>query len=183
MSSLECKLWPMSLRHALLGLLVNHRASGYDLLKRFDGSLANVWPASQSQIYTELTKLAADDLITVTDAGPRGRKEYALTDAGLAELRRWLVEVEPVRPERNPVLLRMFFLGVVTPEQRRAYVRSLAERAEREHAGLASLRDEIDWDSGGDLARYGAMALEWGLRFTRMRAAWAAWALTQLPED
>ena len=44
----------MSLRHALLGLLAEHPASGYDLLKQFEGSLAFVWPATQSQLYTEL---------------------------------------------------------------------------------------------------------------------------------
>ncbi len=41
----------MSLRHALLGLLSEGPASGYDLLKLFDNSLANVWPATQSQLY------------------------------------------------------------------------------------------------------------------------------------
>ena len=172
----------MSLRHALLGLLVDRRASGYDLLKLFDGTMANVWPASQSQIYTELTKLAADDLITVTEAGPRGRKEYALTDTGLAELRHWLTGTEPPRPVRNPALLRTFFLGVLTPDQRRAYLEGLAAHAEREHARLVRLRAETDWD-GGDLALYGAMALEWGLRFTQMRLDWATWALAQLPKN
>lgn len=172
----------MSLRHALLGLLVDRRASGYDLLKMFDGSLANVWPASQSQIYTELTKLAADDLITVDEAGPRGRKEYALTDAGLAELRRWLTETEPIRPVRNPVLLRTFFLGVLTPDQRSAYLAGLAKYAEMERDRLVRLRGEIDWDDS-DRSRYGAMALEWGMRFTQMRIDWASWALSQLPED
>lgn len=172
----------MSLRHALLGLLVNRRASGYDLLKLFDGALANVWPASQSQIYTELTKLTADDLITVADAGPRGRKEYALTDAGLVELRRWLTETEPVRPTRNPVLLRVFLLGVLTPEQRRAYLQSLSDRAEQDHARLLEVREEADWDEG-DLSRYGAMALDWGLRFTEMRVDWANWAISQLPDE
>lgn len=59
----------MSLRHALLGLLSERPASGYDLLKLFDTSLAAVWPATQSQIYTELTKLAASGLITVAAEG------------------------------------------------------------------------------------------------------------------
>lgn len=55
----------MSLRHALLGLLSERPASGYDLLKLFETSLANAWPATQSQIYTELTKLADAYLIAV----------------------------------------------------------------------------------------------------------------------
>ena len=60
-----------------LGLLAQHPGSGYDLLKQFEKSMANVWPATQSQLYGELNKLADGGLIEVTAVGPRGRKEYA----------------------------------------------------------------------------------------------------------
>ena len=79
----------MSLRHAVLGLLADRTASGYDLMKLFDVSLANVWPATQSQLYSELGKLAEAGLIDVSAEGPRGRKEYTITEKGRAELRRW----------------------------------------------------------------------------------------------
>jgi len=72
----------VSLRHAALGLLSRGPASGYDLLKLFEASMANVWPATQSQLYGELNKLADAGLIEVAQVGPRGRKEYALTGAG-----------------------------------------------------------------------------------------------------
>ena len=69
----------MSLRHAVLGLLADEPASGYDLLKVFDRSLAFIWPATQSQLYGELNRLADDGLIEVTHQGPRGRKDYSIT--------------------------------------------------------------------------------------------------------
>ncbi|MDT7765614.1 MAG: hypothetical protein QOC63_5034, partial [Mycobacterium sp.] len=47
----------MSLRIAALGLLAQEPGSGYDLLKLFEKSMANVWPAKQSQLYGELYKL------------------------------------------------------------------------------------------------------------------------------
>ena len=169
----------MSLRHALLGLLVDGDASGYDLLKRFEGSLANVWPASQSQIYTELTKLASGELIAVSDTGPRGRKEYAVTDAGRVELRRWLTETTPDRPARNPVLLRVFFLGVLDDEQRRAVLTELTETAQRDQAAMEQIRRSVDWDDS-DLSRYGRIALEWGVRFATMRREWADWAANEI---
>lgn len=103
----------MSLRYALLGLLSDGPASGYDLLRTFKHSLANVWPTTQSQIYTELTKLADAGLIEVSDEGPRGRKEYTLTDTGLDDLRTWLTTTEPKQAVRNEALLRIFFLGVI----------------------------------------------------------------------
>ena len=48
--------------------------------------MANVWPATQSQLYGELNKLAAAELIEVAEVGARGRKEYRITVAGRTEL-------------------------------------------------------------------------------------------------
>lgn len=170
----------MSLPHALLGLLADRPASGYDLLKSFDTSLSMVWPATQSQIYTELNRLAAAGQIEVVAEGPRGRKEYALTDAGLAELRRWLTETEPRMDRRLEPLLRVFFLGVVSKEQAQAYLASLEAAAAKDAEQLEAIKAGADWNDGTMLATYGRLALEWGLRFTATRRDWARWAAGQI---
>ncbi|GLW02005.1 PadR family transcriptional regulator [Streptomyces lavendulae] len=169
----------MSLRHALLGLLSERPASGYDLLKRFETSLANVWPATQSQMYTELSKLSADGLITVSAEGPRGRKEYTLTDEGLTELRHWLTETKPQRNTRSDLLLRVFFLNVLSPEHARGYLAWLADMSQREYEDLRRLEESIDW--GDDpLSVNGRIALEYGLRLNAMRREWAEWAADRI---
>src|SRR5256885_7098935 len=84
----------MSLRHGLLGLLAEGPASGYDLARRFSEALGAVWPARHPQIYTELSRLETAGFIEVESHGPRGRKAYRITDAGLAEVRRWLTDVD-----------------------------------------------------------------------------------------
>ncbi|MFE3757684.1 PadR family transcriptional regulator [Nocardia tengchongensis] len=172
----------MSLRFALLGLLSDGPASGYDLLRTFKLSLANVWPATQSQMYTELTKLADAELIAVTDEGPRGRKEYTITDTGLEDLRTWLTDTTPKEVHRNEALLRVFFLGVIAPAQARAYLTDIAESADREHAQLRELEKGIDWNDR-DLSRYGHLALEYGARATELKRDWARWALENLPPE
>jgi DNA-binding PadR family transcriptional regulator len=53
----------MSLRHALIGLLADQPASGWDLTKRFQDVLGSVWPAGHPQIYGELRRLQDDGLI------------------------------------------------------------------------------------------------------------------------
>lgn len=169
----------MSLRHALLGLLVDRPASGYDLMKRFDLALARVWPAAQSQLYTELNALAADKLIQVTATGPRGRKVYALTDSGLTELRRWLVDSQPRRERRNDELLRVFFLGVLDHEQAVGYLRKLEADASTNSAELTALDASITWDDD-TLSTYGRLAMEFGHRLHAMRRDWARWAIEQL---
>ncbi|MFI1913868.1 PadR family transcriptional regulator [Nocardia sp. NPDC020380] len=171
----------MSLRHALLGLLSAKPASGYDLLGRFKESLANVWPATQSQIYTELTKLADDGLIAVSDEGPRGRKEYTITEVGREQLRTWMETTEPKPNTRNEMLLRVFFLGELSPAAAREYLTGIEERAARGHAELVALKQSVEWNDN-DFSRHGRMAMEWGERMYTMNREWAQWALAQLPE-
>src|SRR5262249_52680839 len=98
----------MSLRHGLIGLLAREGPlTGYELTKASDRSVDFVWPAVQGQIYPELQRLAEAGLIRQTETGPRGAKRYEATEDGLAELRRWIAEVEPTRGTRNETLLRV----------------------------------------------------------------------------
>lgn len=181
MSEMTCQYYTdgMSLRHAALGLLTHGPASGYDLLQTFNGSLANVWPATQSQLYGELGKLAEAGLVTVAEEGARRRKEYALTEAGLAELKHWLVDVEPAAVRRSDVLLRVFFLGVIEPAQAEEFLRRRELDAIERHAELRATKEEIAPETV-DLAVYGRLALEWGIRFTEMQREWAVWAQQEL---
>lgn len=159
---------------AALGLLAQHPGSGYDLLKRFEKSMANVWPATQSQLYGELNKLAHTGLIEVSAIGPRGRKEYRITPAGRTELKRWITNPADDPPERSAGLLRVFLLGELPRDQALDHLAALASHADAEVARLRGLEASIPWsDSDEDL--YGHAALEYGLRFNAMQAQWARW--------
>ncbi len=173
----------MSLRIAALGLLAQHPGSGYDLLKRFDLSMANVWPATQSQLYGELNRLARDGLIEVSDVGPRGRKEYRVTDAGRTELLHWITHPGDDPALRRPNLLRVFLLGQLPVDQARAYLSGVAVHAESELARYERLRDSVTWsedpaDAPADF--YGRAALEYGLREAALEAQWAHWLIAEL---
>ena len=169
----------MSLRYAALGLLAQQPGSGYDLLKRFESSMANVWPATQSQLYGELNKLADAGLIEVTDVGPRGRKEYRVTDAGRQDLLRWMTNPQDDPPYRSAELLRVFLLSEMTSEQARAYMCAVAEHAEAELSRYEELRDSMEWGSS-DADFYGRAALEFGLRVEAMEAGWARWVIEEI---
>ncbi|MCV7202848.1 PadR family transcriptional regulator [Mycolicibacterium peregrinum] len=164
----------MSLRMAALGLLAQHPGSGYDLLKRFEKSMANVWPATQSQLYGELNKLAGAGLIEVSAIGPRGRKEYRITPAGRTELERWITDPADDPPERSAGLLRVFLLGELPRDQALEHLAALAAHSESEVARLKKLEASIPW-TDTDEDRYGHAALEFGLRFNAMQAEWAHW--------
>jgi DNA-binding PadR family transcriptional regulator len=172
----------MSLRHGLLGLLADHPGSGWDLLKRFESTLAFVWPATQSQLYTELNRMASDGLVEVTAEGARNRKEYAITDTGRAELHHWITDVTPERNRRNDAVLRVFFLWSVDPAEARSYLEREATAYQNFHDLLEQVRDASSWDAN-DLDRFGRIALENGLRALAAYEDWARWAIAQLDDD
>ncbi len=99
----------MSLRHALLAVLAATPMTGYDLAKHFERSAAFLWHAPHSQIYPELRRMEAAGLLAAQEQprGARGTKRsYALTEAGVAELRRWVAELTPLPLQRDTAYLK-----------------------------------------------------------------------------
>jgi PadR family transcriptional regulator, regulatory protein AphA len=179
MSILEGYDHRVSLRHAALGLLAKGPASGYDLLKTFKSTMHPVWPATQSQLYGELNKLAAAGFTTASAVGARGRKEYAITDPGRAELHRWMTSPDEDPPQRSAVLLRVFLLGELTPSEARQYIESLRDWVEQELRSYEEIRDSSDW-SDNDSDFFARVALEHLLRAARRDADWTKWVLDEL---
>jgi PadR family transcriptional regulator AphA len=169
----------MSLRHALLGLLADRPRSGYDLTAVFDRSLAFVWPASHSQIYPELVRLAEDGLIRQAGSGPRRKKVYEITPAGREEVRSWL-RTRPDHGSRNPAFLRVFFLWLLEPDDAIAFLEDEASFHEATLRELERMAAEPPADRPG--ARAFRLALEWGVRYERGILEWNAWARAQLEE-
>jgi PadR family transcriptional regulator AphA len=171
----------MSLRYALLGALADRPRTGYALLKHFQQSLAYAWPASHSQIYPELARLLEEGFIKETETGPRGSRTYALTESGLAEVRRWLRETEPDRRVRNDAALRTFFLWLLEPAEAR-------EHLERERAHWRSLLAELEKIREQPVGpsrkeRAFRLALEGGIRAMTARLEWTEWALAQVDSE
>jgi DNA-binding PadR family transcriptional regulator len=79
----------VALRHAVLVALLEGEASGYELSKRFDVSVANFWSATPQQLYRELERLEAEGLVNarVVEQQRRPNKRvFTLTDEGREEL-------------------------------------------------------------------------------------------------
>ncbi len=103
----------MSLAHAILGLLQQREMTGYDLKTScFDRCIAHLWPADQAQIYRTLDKLVAQGWIACTveiQHERPNRKVYSVTEAGKAELSRWLQQSQPLPTVRDPLLVQLHF--------------------------------------------------------------------------
>ncbi len=92
----------MALRDAVLAALLDGEASGYDLAKGFDASVANFWMATPQQLYRELDRMAAEGLIAARlieqDRRPNKRL-YSLTDQG----RQALLEYTALPPKPGAI--------------------------------------------------------------------------------
>lgn len=83
----------VALPHAILVSLCEQSSSGYELAHRFDRSIGFFWAATHQQIYRTLRSMEGDGWVHVTPVAQQGRpdkKVYAVTDAGRAELARWI---------------------------------------------------------------------------------------------
>jgi DNA-binding PadR family transcriptional regulator len=173
----------MSLRHALIGLLAEQPASGWDLTRRFSEVLGSVWPAGHPQIYGELRKLLDEGLIEVDSEGPRGRKAYRVTDGGLAEVRRWLTADEVDHTIRLESVLRSVFFWLMTPEELAAHLDREAAHYHDLAAQLrkiASAKDQGEYGHGPQMQSL-RIAAEAGIRVTEALGDWADWAKTTPP--
>jgi DNA-binding PadR family transcriptional regulator len=165
----------MSLRHAVLGLLATEPSTGYELARRFDASLANAWHASHSQIYPELGRLEEAGMVEVVGEGARNSRTYGITDAGRGELRRWLLDTDPNRSQRNETALRWFLVALLEPADRRAVLERELEHAEAYVAMLRETEQRID-AAGGHAFR---PTVDLGLRTTAVMTDWLREQLAQ----
>jgi DNA-binding PadR family transcriptional regulator len=85
----------VALPHAILVALCEQAGSGYELAHRFDRSIGYFWAATHQQIYRTLRTMEEDDWVhaeVVEQHGRADKKVYSVTDAGRAELKRWIAE-------------------------------------------------------------------------------------------
>lgn len=161
----------MSLRYGLIGLLAREGPkTGYELTKAFERSVNFVWHAVHGQIYPELARLLEAGFIRQTGSGPRGAKPYEATREGVAELRRWITEVEPSRGTRNETLLRTFFVYLVDPAEAESFFR---REAESYRAKLAVLESFAEEEVTTPSERASALTVDAGIRVLKARIEWA----------
>ncbi|MFI8189278.1 PadR family transcriptional regulator [Streptomyces sp. NPDC085946] len=137
----------MSLKYAVLAALLEGEASGYELSKAFDVSLANFWAATPQQLYRELERLAGDGLIearVVRQERRPDKRMFTLTEAGRADLRAFAAE-PPRRPTaiRDELLIKIQAMDGTDPEATRALVEERGAWARAKLARYARVRERL----------------------------------------
>jgi DNA-binding PadR family transcriptional regulator len=85
----------VGLAHAILVSLSEQTGSGYELARRFDRSIGFFWRATHQQIYRTLRTIEDHGWVSATAVRQHGRpdkKVYTVSNAGRAELARWIAQ-------------------------------------------------------------------------------------------
>jgi DNA-binding PadR family transcriptional regulator len=163
----------MSVPLTLLGLLEREPSHGYDLKRDYDTYFGRGKPLPYGQVYATLSRLARDGKAVAGPAehgeGP-DRKRYTITEAGIADVERWLSEPAPPEPHLQTVLFSKVVLALMLGRpadhyldtQRAAHLQRMRELTEVKRT--AGLVDAL-------LADHGLFHLEADLRWIELTTA------------
>jgi DNA-binding PadR family transcriptional regulator len=120
----------MSIQCAILGFLSWKPLTGYELKKLFVDSATLHWSGNNNQIYKTLIELHKNGLVT-QDIQPQAdhptRKIYTITDAGLAELRKWVLATPELPQIRHTFLVQLAWADVLDADELDALVANYQE--------------------------------------------------------
>jgi DNA-binding PadR family transcriptional regulator len=179
----------MALRDAVLAALLEAEASGYDLAKGFDASVANFWMATPQQLYKELERMESQGLIrarVVQQERRPNKRLYSLTEDGREALRAFTAQ--PAKPTaiRDELLVKVQAVdgGDVAAvraaiTERLEWARAKLARYDRLRARLLAGRTEEEYFA--EVERIGPyLTLMRGRAFEKENIRWAEWALSVL---
>jgi DNA-binding PadR family transcriptional regulator len=156
----------------VLGLLSEGERSGYDLLKRAEGSVAYMWSPAKSHLYAVLPRLEEAGLARHRDVRQQGRPDkqlYRLTAAGRTAVRNWVDNVPP--KTWDELMLKVFFAGLGSHD---AVIQELRDFGEEQRRLLA------EYEAIRPKSPFGALTLRYGLRLMPARLAWLDEAIEEL---
>jgi DNA-binding PadR family transcriptional regulator len=165
-------------RYVVLGMLTAAPMTGYGLRKAIEGSVGHFWQESYGQLYPTLRKLAEEGLVEAraTRGGPgRGGATYHITERGRALLASWVALPPVLEPERNELLLKVFFAGSVAPDvtlRNLASVGGVLRQQQTELEAIAARLAAIPPKAHHPDAPYWHLTLDFGLSFMKTALDW-----------
>jgi PadR family transcriptional regulator AphA len=165
--------------YLVLGLLADAPATSYELKRRVATSIGNFWEFAHSQLYDEPARLTDAGFVEPrTEDGGRRRRTYTITDAGRAELARWLAQPTPDRTDvRDPGLLKLFFARYARPRD----IRNLAADQHNAHKERADQYEHLREQVAELADQWMLKTLELGIRYERTVENFWAELLGELP--
>ncbi|MFJ2673044.1 PadR family transcriptional regulator [Streptomyces sp. NPDC088551] len=147
----------MSIRHGLLALLERGPRYGSQLRTEFESRTGSTWPLNVGQVYTTLSRLERDGMVTQEGEDEAGHTLYVITETGRAELRSWFrTPVDRASPPRDELAIKLAMAvgapGVdireVIQAQRHHTIQAMQDYTRLKAQALEAVptdRDEVAW--------------------------------------
>ena len=180
------------LGYAILSLLARVSLSGYDLAREMKKPHSFFFGQAQlSQIYPELARLEAEELVAsqiIEQRGRPDRKVYSLLPLGRQQLEQWVVSPTPILEVRTEFLIKAHSLWLADAAQ----VLIQFQAQERSHqASLAAYTvelarledlwgDQIALLTTPDFGDY--LTVKRGVSYEQEYVAWLQWVMAILQE-
>ena len=106
----------MSLKYAILSMVINKEKSGYDIAKEFKSTINFFWKASHQQIYKTLSELDHQGLVKhqlLQQPDKPDKKSYLITELGKQELANWVSQPSNMPTVRNELLVKLLSIETV----------------------------------------------------------------------
>ncbi|ADB54028.1 PadR family transcriptional regulator [Conexibacter woesei] len=100
----------MSVKQAVLGLVIERPGYGYELVQRFEERIGG-WRPSQTAVYPALLRLHASGAVQkrVESSSHRNVTWYEATDHGREEFRSWMCTPPVLMPMRDDMYIKIAF--------------------------------------------------------------------------
>ncbi len=151
----------MSVKHAVLGLVIERPGYGYELIQRLEQRIEG-WRPSETAVYPALRSLRAEGMIRARDAttaesgavsAHRGVVWYEATAEGREEFRAWVRKPTDLAPQRDPFWLKVAFASAedlpwlveLARELESACLERMTELGEQGVAVEDLRRQDVEW--------------------------------------
>lgn len=154
------------LRFAILELLLVKPLSGYELKRRFEGSIVFFWRANHSQLYPELRRMEKDGLVAsnqVTQGSRPTKRLYTVTPAGREALRMWLRQPPRLRGVKDEMMLRCFSFQLVEPAEARDQIAECQRLHNRQLDFYLGVKRQLE-ERHGDLSETDDPIIFWNVQ-------------------
>lgn len=159
---------------ALLALLAGGEKSGYDLARNLELSLEVMWGPAKGHMYVVLPRLVEQGWATSREVveGKRPKKQvYRITRKGRAALKRWLEQPAEPEPDRNMLIVKLFFGDFADRDAMVGHLQRRRETAEALRNQLQAFQRTAEQGEHPELL-YHWLVRRYGLMWAQMMIRW-----------